>query len=93
MAKCNMGEIHSENVFLRVTYISNGPKELLRKWFIAYLLDVKVLVHALVLLTSFHIFSISLNLAKLKLYMSVQDDFSIKVLRFTSKCFLIFRSW
>ena len=37
MAKCDMGEIHSENVFLRVTYISNGPKELLRKWFMAYL--------------------------------------------------------
>ena len=28
MAKCDMGAIYSKNDFLRVTYFSNGPKEL-----------------------------------------------------------------
>ena len=55
-------------------------------------LSFKVLVHKTVLLTSFHIFSISRNLVKLKLYISGQNDFSIKVLRFSTKSFLIFRS-
>ena len=43
----------------------------------------KVLVHEMVLLASFHMFSINI---------SGQNDFSIKVLRFFTKSFLIFRS-
>ena len=31
MAKCDMGEMHSENPFLRVTYFLNGPKGLFEK--------------------------------------------------------------
>ena len=46
----------------------------------------------MVLLTSFHIFSIIRNFAKLKLYITGQNDFSIKVLRFSNKSFFIFRS-
>ena len=43
-------------------------------------LNVKVIVHEIVLLTSFHFFSISRNLAKLKIYISGQNDLSVKVL-------------
>ena len=42
-------------------------------------LDFKLLVHEMVLLTSFHIFSISRNLAKLKLYVSGQNDFFYQI--------------
>ena len=55
-------------------------------------LNFKLLVHKMVLLTSFHIFSIIRNFAKLKLYITGQNDFSIKVLRFSNKSFFIFRS-
>ena len=49
-------------------------------------------MHKMVLLTSFHIFSIIRNFAKLKLYITGQNDFSIKVLQFSNKSFFIFRS-
>ena len=43
-------------------------------------LNFKVMVHEMVLLTSFHFFSISRNLAKLKIYISGQNDLSVTVL-------------
>ena len=56
-------------------------------------LNFKALVHEMVFLTSMHIFSFSRNLAKWKLYISGQNDFSKKELWFSTKSFLIFRSF
>ena len=71
---------HEEDAFRKCFYASDLLFEWPRRvvwgndlWHVH--LNFKVLVHKMVLLTSFHIFGISRNLVKLKLYIGGQHEF------------------